>query len=117
MPYNSFFPSYYQPVQMPQSQNSGIVWVQGVEGAKAYPVASGNSVLLMDSEESVFYVKSSDVSGMPLPLRVFDYVERKDDKAPEVDLSAYVTKKELEETIEKLTDKKKKKKEEEDDDE
>ena len=52
------------------------IWVQGEEGAKAYMVAAGNSVLLMDSENSAFYIKSTDASGMPLPLRVFDYKER-----------------------------------------
>lgn len=39
-------------------------------------VAAGNSVLLMDSENSTFYIKSTDASGMPQPLRVFDYSER-----------------------------------------
>ncbi len=39
-------------------------------------VAAGNSVLLMDSENSAFYIKSTDASGMPMPLRVFDYTER-----------------------------------------
>ena len=93
MAYNPY--QYYQPVyqgipqmqqyQMPQPQpqpqpqqqsSAGIIWVQGEEGAKAYMVAPGNSVLLMDSENSAFYIKSSDNSGMPMPLRIFDYVER-----------------------------------------
>lgn len=67
-----------QPMQQAQNQQSsnGIIWVQGEEGAKAYMVAPGNSVLLMDSENSAFYIKSSDNSGMPMPLRIFDYVER-----------------------------------------
>ena len=70
-----------QPMQsMQQAQNqqssNGIIWVQGEEGAKAYMVAPGNSVLLMDSENSAFYIKSTDNSGMPMPLRIFDYVER-----------------------------------------
>lgn len=70
-----------QPMQsMQQTQNqqssNGIIWVQGEEGAKAYMVAPGNSVLLMDSENSAFYIKSTDNSGMPMPLRIFDYVER-----------------------------------------
>lgn len=67
-----------QPMQQTQNQQSsnGIIWVQGEEGAKAYMVAPGNSVLLMDSENSAFYIKSSDNSGMPMPLRIFDYVER-----------------------------------------
>jgi hypothetical protein len=39
-------------------------------------VASGQSVQLMDSEESVFYIKSTHQSGTPQPLRVFEYKER-----------------------------------------
>lgn len=70
-----------QPMQfMQQMQNqqsgNGIIWVQGEEGAKAYIVAPGNSALLMDSENNSFYIKSSDNSGMPMPLRIFDYFER-----------------------------------------
>ena len=63
--------------QVPQPQNnSGITWVSGEAGAKAYLVAAGSSMLLMDSEASRFYIKSTDASGMPMPLRVFDYTER-----------------------------------------
>lgn len=101
--YGNYMPSYYQPMQgqmnqpvmsqptMPQAQqapqpaqqtNSGIIWVQGEEGAKAYMVSPGNSVLLMDSENSSFYIKSSDASGMPMPLRVFDYAERTASRVP-----------------------------------
>lgn len=69
-------PAQMQPVQQPQAQSGGILWVQGEEGAKAYMVAPGNSVLLMDSENSAFYIKSTDASGMPQPLRIFDYTER-----------------------------------------
>lgn len=54
----------------------GMNWVQGEEGAKAFLVAAGNSVLLLDSENASFYIKSADQSGMPLPLRIFDYSER-----------------------------------------
>nr|DAV58930.1 MAG TPA: hypothetical protein [Caudoviricetes sp.] len=92
VPYQpGFAPGYYpmgQPSAMPDQlaqlrqnyqqpqQSAPIIWVQGEEGAKAYMVAAGNSVLLMDSENSVFYIKSTDASGMPQPLRVFDYTER-----------------------------------------
>lgn len=66
---------YQQPA--PQAQQSNpIIWVQGEAGAKSYLTAPGNTVLLMDSECSSFYLKSSDASGMPLPLRIFDYTER-----------------------------------------
>ena len=65
-----------QQVAAPPAQN-GINWVQGEEGARAYMVAPGCTVLLMDSDGCSFYLKSADASGMPQPLRVFDYMERK----------------------------------------
>lgn len=65
-----------QPQQQPTAQSGGVIWVQGEEGAKAYMVAAGNSVLLMDSESDTFYIKATDMSGMPQPLRIFDYKER-----------------------------------------
>lgn len=65
-----------QPMMQQTQQNNGVIWVQGEEGAKAYMVAPGNSVMMLDSEGSRFYIKSTDQSGMPLPLRVFDFKER-----------------------------------------
>lgn len=105
-----FFPATYQSPYMPQyqppQQNGGLIWVQGESGAKSYPVSSGQSVLLMDSESNRFFIKSADASGMPLPLRVFDYTERKDaPRASEItstetfDTSRFVTHDELEGAI------------------
>ena len=66
-----------QPMQVqPAQQSSQIIWVSGEAGAKSYLVAPGNTVMLLDAENSVFYLKSADASGMPLPLRIFDYKER-----------------------------------------
>lgn len=84
MDFNQFYnpygtPQYYQPrmVQQPQQQpNNGITWVQGESGAKSYIATPGVPALLMDSENPVFYIKTTDQSGMPLPLRIFDYKER-----------------------------------------
>ena len=76
-------PMQGQPVP-PQGNTAGngIIWVQGEEGAKGYLVAPGENRLLMDSENSTFYIKSTDASGMPMPLRVFDYTERMGGKKP-----------------------------------
>lgn len=87
MAYGSYYPTSYYPnqyfgnIQPAQQQNQpaasgNITWVQGEAAAKSFPVGSGQSVLLMDSEDSTFYIKSTDQSGMPQPLRVFDYKER-----------------------------------------
>lgn len=93
----------YQPpqqAQQPTAQNSGVIWVQGEEGAKAYMVAAGNSVLLMDSEKHSFYIKSTDQSGMPMPLRIFDYTER--NEQPQKKPEEYATRAELEALAAKL---------------
>ena len=86
MAYN-YFPQLYPSavpasitIPQPQMQQpaESIKWVQGEQAAKSYFVAAGQSVLLMDSENPVMYIKSVDQSGMPLPLRIFDYTERKE---------------------------------------
>ena len=59
------------------------LWVQGEAGAKAFPVAPGSSVILMDSERNTFYIKAADPSGMP-SMRAFDYVERTAPQNPPV---------------------------------
>ena len=73
----------YQPQALPimQSQASypapssnGINWVSGEVGAKSYLVAPNSTVLLMDSDDAVFYLKSADIAGLPT-LRTFSYVE------------------------------------------
>ena len=83
-PYMNYMPNYpQQALTTMQSQvystapsSNGINWVSGESGAKSWIVGRGESVLLMDSENQCFYLKSADASGMPLPLRVFDYTER-----------------------------------------
>lgn len=108
-----------QPVQNNQpAGNQGFVWVQGEAGAKAYPVAAGNSVLLMDSESPVLYMKSTDISGRPLPIETYDLVKREErpviPQAPaqqqqtqqsQIDLSQYVKMSDLEAKVEELVNK------------
>lgn len=65
-----------QQTQQPAQANQSLIYVQGEAAAKSWMVGAGQSVLLMDSESPVFYIKSADASGIPLPLRVFDYTER-----------------------------------------
>jgi hypothetical protein len=105
------YPATYQNpyMQQYQQQSGGLIWVQGEAGAKSYPVSAGQSVLLMDSESNRFFIKSADVSGMPLPLRIFDYTERKDAvkatdsaSAATLDVSRFVTHEELESRIQAI---------------
>lgn len=117
---NPYFPSYnpyqqaamqqFQTMQQPQQQNSGgLLWVQGIEGAKSHFVEPGRSALLMDSESNSFFIKSADTSGMPLPLRIFDYQERTAQQAPQQptaavhDTSSYITREEFESRLAAIT--------------
>lgn len=106
--YNPYQAQYLSQMQMPQMtpvqqpQQNGLIWVQGEAGAKSYLVAPNSTVLLMDSENQRFYLKSSDASGMPLPLRVFEYSERSGvahaqipAESQTIDLSPYATKAEF----------------------
>ena len=112
MAYNNYmFPQGYQPAIIPQQQvqpqNNGIIWVQGEQAAKGYPVAPNQSVLLMDSEQSAFYIKSADNAGMPQPLRIFDYSERNTNPVPVQQASQqseqnFVTHTEFEEKLEEI---------------
>lgn len=82
-----YYNAQYQP------QQGGINWCQGEAAARAYMVAPGNTVLLMDSDASTFYIKSCDTSGMPYPLRIFDFTER--DQATQPVAEEYITRKEF----------------------
>jgi hypothetical protein len=123
MAYGNYFPQgypYYQPMQQTPlqtqtapsgSMSGGINWIQGIEAAKAYPVAAGSTVLLMDSESSHLYIKTADQSGMP-SLRVFEYTEvtgreHAPQKQDAPDMSMYVTHEELEQALAAIAPKKK----------
>ena len=117
--YAGYMPQYPQPMNLPQTaprDNAGINWVTGQEGAKSWAVARGESVLLMDSENQVFYIKSTDQTGMPMPLRIFDYKERVTEQtsnpsfAPHED--GFVTREEYEELKQAIEELKKEKKHE-----
>lgn len=98
---------YNQPLQGPYSPlpNPGMqsfqnnllscAYVQGEAAAKAYPVAPGQFVVLIDTELPVIYTKTTDQFGRPLPIRILDYVERVENPNPEVKNENYVTKSDL----------------------
>ena len=113
MAYNQYFPTNYQPYQPAQQAGGSIVWVQGEAAARSYMVGANQSVLLMDSDATCFYIKSADASGMPQPLRIFDYTERTVNTSPiaeksqnqaNINLEEYVTRSELEETLAKFAE-------------
>lgn len=101
-----------QPLQQPQQSaqnktqnNSTIIWVQGEAGAKAYPVAPDNKVLLMDSENPVLYVKSVNASGIPEPLLVYDLVQRVEEQSVQKQDVDDTRLKDIEERLKKIENK------------
>lgn len=97
----TFQPRQFVP-QYGQAFNSGITWVQGIEGAKAYQLPPNSNAQLMDSEnDGIFYLKTCDGAGM-CSLRTFRFeeataVERNTVQQP--DMSQYVTREELKELL------------------
>ena len=96
--YPNYFGNYNLGNTMPTFNSTSqltIVNVKGEEGAMNYPVAAGNTVLLMDFDSNQFWLKSTAQNGSPMPMRYFSFVEN----TPKVETpdtnSQFVTKKEL----------------------
>lgn len=112
--YPPYQPSFYGVQQTPafnlvypqsQTSQSNVIWVQGEAAAKAYLVQAGNSMILMDSENDCFYIKSSDNAGMPNRLRKFEYKEVFEGQVMQdapVEQPQYITKEEFEKAINEL---------------
>jgi len=97
----NFAPFYTPASAASAASTNNIVWVQGIEGAKAWQLAPNSMIILLDSEaEGKMYIKVSDNIGM-CSLRIFDYVEETPATTNNVtidnnlDLSQYVKKDEL----------------------
>ena len=64
------YPPYYQPYPQPYtpsypSQGNGptFAFVNGLEGAKSYQIAPNQTAVLMDNENSAFYIKTANAIG------------------------------------------------------
>lgn len=117
-----YYPSYYpnlqtmQNMQMPQQAQQSMIFsfVKGEQGAISYMVPPNSTALLMDSESTHFWLKSTDASGMPFPLRKFAFNEETQQSSnstmqqfatstnESVDMSQYVKKSELDEILKQL---------------
>lgn len=64
------------PTPMPIAQPpEPFTWVDGPVQAEAYRVAAGQTAVLWDSAQGSnrIYIKSTDVNGVPQPMRVLEY--------------------------------------------
>lgn len=95
---NYGYPNMQQPqypIKPTIDGNNNIIWVDGEVGAKAYPVFSINSgVILMDnSEDNIVYLKITDGQGRATTTR-YKLVED-EPQTVQTNLSDYVRKDEL----------------------
>lgn len=95
----NYSPYGYADQSTQATNNIIVVFVQGEAGARAYPVAAGNTVLLMDFEGKHFWLKSTDMTGMPQQLRYFTFSETS--MTPQIPTD-YVKREELQEISQKL---------------
>lgn len=107
IPQQRNFAPYFNSLPAQSATTNNIVWVQGIEGAKAWQLAPNSMVILLDSEvEGKMYIKVSDNIGMS-SLRIFNYVEETPTATGvtnnnDLDLSQFVKKDELGELLKEL---------------
>lgn len=95
-PYDPSMTGYYNPYMDPTrsvnpQQNNAFnkpqmkpySFVNGIEGAKAFPIPSDTSMLLMDAEQMFCYMKTSDRNGK-CSLRYFKLEELDESQAREI---------------------------------
>ena len=63
------------PYARAQVPSNNIIWVQGIEGAKAQQITPNSSLLLLDSESDHFYMKVCDQYGICMPIKVYKFEE------------------------------------------
>ena len=73
MTYNPYNNNYYNQYQQRPQMNQ-YAFVNGIEGAKAFQLQPNQTILLMDCDKQVAYMKTSDNVGKST-LRYFNLVE------------------------------------------
>ena len=63
-----YYNNYFQP------QRQELIKVNGLEGAKNYPLSPGSTIALFDAESDIMYIKSMDAGGFP-SIRTFSFME------------------------------------------
>ena len=103
--YNTYSSQHNNQQQQIPTQNN-IIWVKGKENARSMQLPPNSTVILLDSEVGKFYIKTTDDIGLG-KIRVFNYTEEPDVETtqtsiPNIDLSNYVTKQQLQEIVKEM---------------
>lgn len=78
------------PAQPQNTQPNVFTYVNGLEGAKAYIVPPNGKVLLMDSDNPIFYLKAANEYGQA-NIRAFKFEEMNAAPTPTAQSTAYAT--------------------------
>ena len=87
---NTPFPNAIPNGLPSMGSSQGILYVNGLESAKAYPTQPSQTVLLMDNNEDVFYIVESDASNFKT-IKEYEFHEREQKN------TSYVTHEEFDE--------------------
>lgn len=102
--YGNYGPqSYPQPQPQPQPMNLGMVYVHGIEGANAYQLPQGvTEQILWDDDLDMFYIKKLDQMGRPKVVAWKDFHDHVEPEAKQQDTSAFLTKEDLRDFLNKI---------------
>ena len=82
------------------SQGYQIQTVKGIAGARAFAIPPSSGVILMDTDDSVFYLKSTDANGLET-VKAYEFTEKETD-APELNADKFVLKSDFDKLAEKV---------------
>lgn len=82
------------------SQGYQIQTVKGIAGARAFVIPPSSSVVLMDTDSSVFYVKTTDANGLET-VKAYDFTEKEVD-TPELSADKFVLKSDFDKFSQKV---------------
>ena len=90
-PYQNLYPNQYQNQTLNQSQyqsnqQNTYVFVNGIEGAKAYQVAPNQTMMLLDSEKPLIYKKVSDQFGKS-SIQFYKMIETTEEELKHVEVA------------------------------
>lgn len=103
------FQQQFGQMSVPQPQNYGsmsynqnytglsIAQVSSEDQVNSYPVAAGNTVLLIDFAKQTFYLKSTNMNGVPMPIQTADWSYRQATAQTSQQQSSAVSREEFEE--------------------
>lgn len=90
----------YENLLNPYLTVKDLIRVNGIEGARMYPVQPNTRIALFDANEDIFYIKSADAGGY---ATIEPYVfSRMETPAPATDTNKYVTVEDFEKFKEEL---------------